>query len=152
MEIWSKGRLLFQRTLQKCVRAWNISRENNSVIFLLDQEDERCDQTFIHIVSLKQACEFSHNMAMVSEHLDCIEEKKIIDWTGLCSDEESVKKMNFALDRSNVLYVSTPETLHAASLDDLVPANKDDLSINGAAGAQEVCADVMSFGKNTRLG
>ena len=50
LEIWSEGILLFQRPLKKEVRAWNVSRQANSLIYLLDPEDDKAG--FIHVVSL----------------------------------------------------------------------------------------------------
>jgi len=52
LQIWSEGILLFQRPLQREVRAWNVSRQANSLIYLLDPEDEQDEAGLIHVVSL----------------------------------------------------------------------------------------------------
>ena len=106
------------------------------MIFLLHPEDESCeDKTYIHIVSLKEACAYTDDVSARDKSLDCIEEQKINDWTGLCSNKDYIKQINFALDKTNVLYVSTKSTLHAVSLNDLVPMTPSNLSINGAVGS-----------------
>lgn len=103
------------------MRAWNSSRHKNSIIYLLDYEDEVSDGDIIHVLSLQQACQACSVQAFenLSGLLDTIEEVKVCDWTGLCADPANLPTLNFALDKNNILYVSTSTELAAASLDDL---------------------------------
>ena len=39
-ELWFEGELLYQKPLKNKVRAWNQTRQDSSIIFLLDKEDE----------------------------------------------------------------------------------------------------------------
>ena len=55
----------------------------------------------------------------MNENLDQIMEMKVPDWTGETKDSEKVDKMQFALDKKDILYLSTPGSLHAISLNDL---------------------------------
>ena len=47
----------------------------------------------------------------------------IVDWTGLCEDEEAVKEINFQIDKNNNLYIATSKHLHVASLNNLIMGN-----------------------------
>ena len=120
LEVWWSGILLYQRALNKKVRAWNVSRHNQSIIFLLDPEDEDHQGDIIHVVSLKHAFATIHESRVQNHDINDedlgITEKKIRDWTGLCSQPQN---MNFAIDKNNNLFVSTPEALHVLSLDDV---------------------------------
>ena len=58
---------------------------------------------------------------------------KFKDWTGKCNDPEAVKMMHFALDKQNIFYVSTPNSLSAIQLDKL-ELNYDKLSLNAIMG------------------
>lgn len=114
-----------------------VSRHNNSLIYQLHPEDENPDQNqidtgapFIHIINLNETVESCTNAYQAEEELFMdIKETKIQDWTGLCSKDERV---NFALSKENVLFVSTTGTLCAASIDiDKIRAINDTTSING---------------------
>ena len=51
-EVWCEGELLFQRALKNPVRAFNCMRQANSVIYVLDSEDEHMAGNFIHLLNL----------------------------------------------------------------------------------------------------
>ena len=152
LEVWSDGELLYQRTLKKKVRVLNATRNANSIIYMLDKEDESQEGNFIHIVSLNNACLDGNG----TKHKACdrdfhaITERKIKDWTGLCEKPENVDVMHFAIDKKNVLYLSVPGELHAVTLNDLVSSN-DEVSINAARGLQGH-GDTLTFGSKTSIG
>ena len=54
-EVWCEGELLFQRALKRPVRAFNCMRQSNSVIYVLNEEDEHMAGNFIHILNLNQS-------------------------------------------------------------------------------------------------
>ena len=88
LEVWSDGELLYQRPLKKKVRVLNATRQANSIIYMLDPEDEVMEGNFIHIVSLNSCCidQVSHNDNLNEErNFDSIKVRKIVDWTGLCA-------------------------------------------------------------------
>ena len=98
-ELWYEGELLYQKPLKNKVRAWNQTRQDSSIVFLLDKEDEEEEGSFIHIVSLNNTSPDSlldtdfHRTT--TSKLNSIDERKIVDWTSLCDDEEAVKEINF---------------------------------------------------------
>ena len=88
LEVWSDGELLYQRPLKKKVRVLNATRQANSIIYMLDPEDEVMEGNFIHIVSLNSCCidKVSHNDNLNEDrNFDSIKVRKIVDWTGLCA-------------------------------------------------------------------
>ena len=126
------------------------SRFKNSIIFLLNKqdEDENAATDVIHILSLNEACD------LVDDELDnrgelasIITEIKIPDWTGLCSDPDL--ELMFSLDHNNTLIVTAPNVLHAARLDNL-ESIKGSVAINDEfhTTKQGLCR----FGINTRKG
>ena len=58
--------------------------------------------------------------------------------------------MHFALDKQNIFYVSTPNSLSAIQLDKL-ELNYDKLSLNAIMGTQ-ANADLLEFSEDTRRG
>lgn len=95
LEAWDKGRLKFQRGFKKNIRVFNSARQDNTIIYVPDpvDEDEQGGRQFIYLVSL-------------GEWLNDVNERKIEDWTGLCSNAEELKGMNCMIDKKNVLYMS----------------------------------------------
>ena len=86
----------------------------------------------------------------MNKNLDQIVEMKIPDWTGETKDEEKVAKMQFALDKKNVLYMSTPGSLHAITLNDL--RTDDGQSLNAEESANLGSSDLLTFGPMTKRG
>lgn len=120
LEVWCSGNLLFQRVLKMPPRAWGCSRHKNTIIYLLDPEDEQNEQDdIIHLMHLGEACQLD-KYDSVTNLLDIIQDVKIKDWTGLCSvAKKSSKSLKFGLDKNNTLYLSTTDALHAITLDHL---------------------------------
>ena len=99
------------------------SRANNSVIFVLDAEDEPLDSdgcAYINIVSLNGAVEIKdsgeHREQMLEENIVFT---KVKDWTGETKNINSRNYMNFALSRDNVLFAATEKSIFAITLDNL---------------------------------
>ena len=89
LEVWSRGNLLYSRPLTKPVRAWNISRQKNSIIYLLDPEDEDGRSDVIHVLSLHDAveCDDETYWANLETKLGMVRERLVIDWTDLTSGD-----------------------------------------------------------------
>ena len=49
-EVWADGNLLYQRPLTCKVRAWGASRHKNTIIYLLDPEDEPNNDNYFHMI------------------------------------------------------------------------------------------------------
>ena len=130
LEAWDKGRLKFQRGFKKNIRVFNSARQDNTIIYVPDpaDEDEQGGRQFIYLVSL-------------GEWLNDVNERKIEDWTGLCSNEEELKGMNCMIDKKNVLYMSVEKAIFAVSMDTLV-------SRNATSGGGQI----LSVGANTCKG
>ena len=112
LEAWAKGKLVFQKGFKKDIRVFNSARMNNTIIYVPDpvDEDEQGGRQFIYLVSL-------------GEWLNDVNERKIEDWTGLCSNAEELKGMNCMIDKKNVLYMSVEKAIFAVSMDTLVSKN-----------------------------
>ena len=75
LEAWNRGRLIFQRGFKKNLHVFNSARQDNTIIYVPDPVDEpEQGRRFIYLVSL-------------GEWLNDVNERKIEDWTGLCSNE-----------------------------------------------------------------
>ena len=99
--------MIYQRPLKHKVRAWGISRHNNTFIYLLDPKDEKDGGDYFHMVELKFTEFISSRQA---------NEKKIRDWTGLCRDPRSVNELTFAIDKENLFYVGSSTEIWVVNL------------------------------------
>ena len=78
---------------------------------------------FIHIVSLNSGT---------------ISERRVRDWTGLCSQPEMVKEMHFMISKKDELVVSVRGEIHVLTLNSLV--------------TDEAAHGVLQEGPNTHKG
>ena len=59
IQVWNKkGNMIFQRSIGYQVRAWAISRHNETFIYLLDKKDEKDGGDYFHMVELKKIDEY----------------------------------------------------------------------------------------------
>ena len=77
----------------------------------------------------------------LGENLNDVNERKIEDWTGLCSNEKELIQMNCMIDKKDVFYMSVEKAIFAVSMDTLV-------SKNATSGAGKI----LSVGANTCKG
>ena len=109
-EVWRDGELLYQRALKQKIVRWNMSRQNDSIIYLLNPEDEELEPNgcyFIHIVCLNLSNEMeqsTQNLGELPNHN--VQFFKIKDWTKLTNNPDYLNNVNFALDKNKTLYAS----------------------------------------------
>ena len=131
LEIWYYGKLVYQRPLNREVVAWGTSRHRNSVIFVLDEDDERKRNGYsiINIVSLdgllNEQNENQENDA--DQDIRQWTHAKIIDWSGQAASRAG--SMSFGFDKNDTLYLSTIGKLSAVSLKGLKFSDQVDDSI-----------------------
>ena len=86
LQVWSKGKIIYEKKLSEKIKAWNMSKHNKTLIFLPDKVDEPDRQSYIHWIEL--------NFEEFKASEDC-NEKKLLDWTGKCDqlmDQDQCKK------------------------------------------------------------
>ena len=120
----------------------------NSIIFLLDPEDEQNQGTdIIHVLSMNEACDLT-DFNSLTNLIRIVKEIKIQDWTGLCSNPENIADLHFGLDKNMTLFMSIPSELHAVSLTNLEGGGSDTTSWFDV----NVVAPLHTLGPETRMG
>ena len=77
---------------------------------MLEREDEPDDGDYFHIVEL------TYDVLKSSRDAD---ERKIKDWTGVLSDGDRRKELDFEITDNNIFLVATSYDVYALSLDGL---------------------------------
>ena len=84
LEIWCRGVLVLEMSLNNEIKVWNTSRHRSTIIFKLEENDN--EYTF-HMVSLNALTDETEIPDMKTVNLDeHVKHLKLKDWTGAISD------------------------------------------------------------------
>ena len=80
LEIWCRGVLVLEISLEKKIRVWNTSRHRSTIIFKLEENE---DEYTFHMVSLNDLTDETKIPDMKAVNLDeHVKHLKLKDWTG----------------------------------------------------------------------
>ena len=84
LEIWCRGVLVLEMSLNNRIKVWNTSRHRSTIIFKLQENDN--EYTF-HMVSLNDLTDETKIPDMKTVNLDeHVKHLKLKDWTGKITD------------------------------------------------------------------
>ena len=84
LEIWCRGVLVLEMSLNNEIKVWNTSRHRSTIIFKLEENDN--EYTF-HMVSLNDLTDETKIPDMKTVNLDeHVKHLKLKDWTGTIND------------------------------------------------------------------
>ena len=113
LEIWCRGVLVLEMSLNNEIKVWNTSRHRSTIIFKLEENDN--EYTF-HMVSLNDLTDETKIPDMKTVNLDeYVKYYKLKDWTNEIT-VAMIGNMNVHLDKNDVFYMTSVEKIYAVKL------------------------------------
>ena len=113
LEIWCRGVLVLEMSLNNRIKVWNTSRHRSTIIFMLEEDVD--DHTF-HMVSLNDLTDVTKIPNMKTVNLDDhVKYRMIKDWTEEIT-VSMIGNMNVHLDKNDVFYMTSIEKIYAVKL------------------------------------